>query len=197
MAVQNLTGKYVLIAGGAGIGCATALAFASQGAHIIVSDINLARLEKVCSEVMVHGVMSAYAASKHAVMGLTDTLALELDGTPIRISAVCPGIINTDITASPHAPAISTAQIGKLQAYYRRHGCPPGEVAAGSAQWPQPGPDGAVREADVPPQARVARTGARAHPGGRAQERLSLIRILARPRSKQFHKNIIRGDGAA
>lgn len=38
---------------------------------------------------------SAYAASKHAVVGLTRSLALELGPQSIRVNAVCPGWIRT------------------------------------------------------------------------------------------------------
>ena len=80
--------------------------------------------------------MSAYAASKHAVIGLSEVLALELHGSPVSVLVVCPGIINTNIvTASGMtAPGISAAQLQKLQRYYVQHGCLPDVVAEGIVQ---------------------------------------------------------------
>lgn len=41
---------------------------------------------------------SAYTAAKHGMVGLTRALAEELSGTGIRIYAVCPGFVDTDLT---------------------------------------------------------------------------------------------------
>ncbi len=75
--------------------------------------------------------MSAYAASKHAVVGLSEVLALELHDTDISVLIVCPGIINTPIVhVSGTAPGMTEAQIAKLQKYYDSDGCHPSVVAA-------------------------------------------------------------------
>ncbi len=63
---------------------------------------------------------SAYVASKHAVVGLTKTAALEYAAQGIRINAVCPAFIYTDLTAKMfetpgvHDAAVANHPIGRL-----------------------------------------------------------------------------------
>jgi NAD(P)-dependent dehydrogenase (short-subunit alcohol dehydrogenase family) len=57
--------------------------------------------------------ISAYAASKHAVIGLTKSLALELATKSITVNAVCPGYTDTDIVSG--AVANISAKTGRSQ----------------------------------------------------------------------------------
>ena len=52
---------------------------------------------------------SLYAATKHAVMGLTRAMALELGGHGIRVNAICPGLVNTPLAADLMADAAFVA----------------------------------------------------------------------------------------
>lgn len=44
-----------------------------------------------------YGYTAAYCASKHAVVGFTRALAIDLAKTPVTINAVCPGWVDTDM----------------------------------------------------------------------------------------------------
>ena len=43
---------------------------------------------------------SAYAASKHGVMGLTRSVALEVGASGVTVNAICPGYVETDMVSN-------------------------------------------------------------------------------------------------
>jgi NAD(P)-dependent dehydrogenase (short-subunit alcohol dehydrogenase family) len=77
----------------------------SRGSGSIVNVASIAGLAAVSHR-------SAYNASKHGLLGLTKTLAAEWGGRGVRVNAVCPGWIKTEMdTADQGAGAYSDADI--------------------------------------------------------------------------------------
>jgi len=87
--------------------------------------------------------MAAYAASKYAVAGFSEVLKMELSGTSVVVTTVCPGVINTAIVKSAGnvAPSITQDQLSKLQAYYAAKGARPDVVAEDMVRAVQSGQD--------------------------------------------------------
>jgi 3-oxoacyl-[acyl-carrier protein] reductase len=70
--------------------------------------------------------LSPYTASKHGVVGLTRALAVELGATGVTVNCVCPGPINTGMTAA--IPDDMKAKFARRRVPLRRYG-EPEEVA--------------------------------------------------------------------
>jgi len=78
---------------------------AAQGGGAIVSTASVAGLVSLVRAMPVHDDleaverMSAYVASKHGVVGLTKQFAIAFGPAKVRVNAVCPGYIETPMTA--------------------------------------------------------------------------------------------------
>lgn len=73
--------------------------------------------------------MTAYSASKHGVMGLSEALRSEMAEHGIGVSAICPGIINTNIVSAGRMNGATGAAQDKIAALYRRRNYGPELVA--------------------------------------------------------------------
>lgn len=58
-----------------------------------------------------YAYVGAYVAAKHAVIGLTRSLALELAGKGVTVNAVCPGYTDTDLVSD--AASLISAKTGR------------------------------------------------------------------------------------
>lgn len=81
-------------------------------------------------------LVAAYTAAKHGMVGLTRALAAELASTAIRVCAVCPGFVDTDITRSAAATIAERGSLTEEQVlaqYAQMNACgrllEPGEIA--------------------------------------------------------------------
>jgi NAD(P)-dependent dehydrogenase (short-subunit alcohol dehydrogenase family) len=81
-------------------------------------------------------VLGMYCATKHAVVGLSESLYRELEGTGVGVSALCPNLVNTDIFLSernrPHGAELTSeenATMAPLREAIRAAGISPSNVA--------------------------------------------------------------------
>ena len=78
---------------------------------------------------MPHPRMAPYSASKHAVVGLSTSLAAELHGSNVKVTVLCPGVINTDIARHTRMRGDTEARQQQAVAYYEKNGAAPERVA--------------------------------------------------------------------
>ena len=102
--------------------------------------------------------LAAYSAAKHALVGLTRSAAAEVAGTGVTVNAVCPGFVDTEMTAETvdrivaktgrtreEALAAALASAGQTRLIPAEEVAAAVVVARGrrrraSAQWRGPGP---------------------------------------------------------
>jgi NAD(P)-dependent dehydrogenase (short-subunit alcohol dehydrogenase family) len=73
--------------------------------------------------------LAPYTTSKFAVVGLSEALNAELAPKGIRVTALCPGIIDTDIVRATTYRGEMADDAERIQAFYRRRGVSPDVVA--------------------------------------------------------------------
>ncbi|MEX1222192.1 MAG: glucose 1-dehydrogenase [Idiomarina sp.] len=96
-------------------------AMLANGGHII----NMASVAGIRSAPS----LSPYAASKHGVVGLTRSVAVEYARAQIRVNAVCPGIIKTDMMARAFEHMPEHTQKALVNSHPLRRLGTPAEVA--------------------------------------------------------------------
>ena len=98
----NVTGTYLV--------CREALPLLGMGARVI-------NLSSVLGRFGVPGY-TAYCASKHAIIGFTRALALELTPRAVTVNAICPGWVDTDMAVE--GMTLGAAAMGTSYEEFRR-----------------------------------------------------------------------------
>jgi NADP-dependent 3-hydroxy acid dehydrogenase YdfG len=82
-------------------------------------------------------VLGPYHATKYAVVGLSESLALELEGTPVNVSCLCPELVDTKIFEStrnaPEAlgfPPPTAVPVDQMAAFMGTVAMAPADLAA-------------------------------------------------------------------
>jgi NAD(P)-dependent dehydrogenase (short-subunit alcohol dehydrogenase family) len=73
--------------------------------------------------------MAPYCTSKHAVVGLSESLNAELSPRGIHVTAICPGFINTPIVDDAHLDGEFAGHRTRIKSFYERFGSSPDVVA--------------------------------------------------------------------
>jgi NAD(P)-dependent dehydrogenase (short-subunit alcohol dehydrogenase family) len=131
----NLTGPFLLCR-------AFGPAMLAAGGGSIVNIASIAGLHAVADR-------AAYNASKHGLIGLTRTLAAEWGGRGVRVNAVCPGWVKTEMDAADQASGgYSDADITERVPMGRF--AAPGDIAAAVAFLADPALSGFVNGVALP-----------------------------------------------
>jgi NAD(P)-dependent dehydrogenase (short-subunit alcohol dehydrogenase family) len=131
----NLTGPFLLCQ-------AFGRRMLAAGAGAIVNIASIAGLHAVADR-------AAYNASKHGLVGLTRTLAAEWGGRGVRVNAVCPGWVKTEMDAADQASGGYTdADITERVPMGRF--ASPGDIAAAVAFLADPALSGFVNGVALP-----------------------------------------------
>jgi len=144
--VEESLGPIDGLVNNAGLRRESLLAMTSDEDWEAVLDANLGGLFRCCRAVLrgmmvrrrgaivnvsslsaLHGVagQGAYAASKAGILGLTRSLAREAGRRGVRVNAVVPGFVETDLTAGIPGPAVAALRAGECLP----RGVQPGDVA--------------------------------------------------------------------
>ena len=82
-------------------------------------------------------VLGSYHATKYAVVGLSESLAMELEGTPVGVTCLCPELVDTRIfEATRNAPAAlglpapAAVPIDQIAEFMGTVAMPPADLAA-------------------------------------------------------------------
>lgn len=97
--------------------------------HLIASRGNIVN---TASTAGVQGIAYnvAYSASKHAVVGMTKSLALEVASKGVRVNAICPGAVATPMTATmPSDPDIDWPLVMRNAPKLPEGTCQPEDIA--------------------------------------------------------------------
>jgi len=113
-----------------------------NGAGSIVNIASIAGLHAVADR-------AAYNASKHGLVGLTKTLAAEWGGRGVRVNAVCPGWVKTEMDAADQASGGYTDQDVTDRVPMGRFATPD-DIAAAVAFLADPARSGFINGAQLP-----------------------------------------------
>lgn len=132
--VEEALGPIEGLVNNAGVRRESLLALTSDADWDAVVDANLGGLFRCCRAVLrgmmvrrrgaivsvsslsaLHGVpgQGAYAASKAGILGLTRSLAREAGRRGVRVNAVVPGFVATDLTAGLPEPVVASLRAGE------------------------------------------------------------------------------------